>query len=147
MGKAPLSMQQNMPALPDGIQFSMMAQDDINSFAGQQRSYPSSFGMYGSAMPARMYGMGMGTSMMPNYQGMQELPVQGKGKAREADFEVAFAQAAESMFTQAESSARIVEVDADVASVEEALKGATLEEREESDFKKHVIPFALLLPY
>ncbi|KAF9501922.1 peroxisome targeting signal receptor [Pleurotus eryngii] len=120
MGKAPTPMQQNMTSLNDG----------------QQRSYPSSFGMYGGAMPARMYGIGMGSSMMPNYQGMQEIPAQGKGKAREADFEAAFAQAAESMFTQAESSARIVEVDADVASVEEALKGATLEDKEESDFKR-----------
>lgn len=95
-------------------------------------------------MPARMYGMGMGSSMMPNYQGMQEIPAQGKGKAREADFEAAFAQAAESMFTQAESSARIVEVDADVASVEEALKGATLEDKEESDFKKSATAFTPL---
>lgn len=61
---------------------------------------------------------------------------QGKGKAREADFEAAFAE-----FAAETQTSRIEEVD-DVSAIEEALKNASLKEGDEADgpldFQKYV---------
>lgn len=67
---------------------------------------------------------------------------QGKGKAREADFEAAFAQIAESFGPKEAQTSRIEEVDDTVATLEEALKNATLKGDEGgefgTDFQKYV---------
>ncbi|KAL0956345.1 hypothetical protein HGRIS_002495 [Hohenbuehelia grisea] len=93
----------------------------------QRPSYMNSTSMYGAG-PMRMYGPSAGANMFASPQVLD----QGKGKAREADFEAAFAQAAASL--SATETARIVEVD----DVEESLKNASLDDKEElgTDFKK-----------
>ncbi|KAF6763080.1 peroxisome targeting signal receptor [Ephemerocybe angulata] len=71
-------------------------------------SYMPSMNMYGSSMPFRNG--------------------KGKGKSREADFEAAFAQIAESLTSaQAESSK---EVEDQLSNLEEALKNASLDSKE-----------------
>ena len=95
--------------------------------------------MYMSA-PHGMYNfMQMGTFQ----GGMSGFPAdyastlsQGKGKAREADFEAAFAE-----FAAETQTSRIEEVD-EVSAIEEALKNASLREGDEADgqleFQKYV---------
>ena len=63
---------------------------------------------------------------------------QGKGKAREADFEAAFAKIAESMGPEQTQTSRIEEADERVAEIEERLKNATLnaEDEKDPDFQK-----------
>ncbi|KJA27897.1 hypothetical protein HYPSUDRAFT_130657 [Hypholoma sublateritium FD-334 SS-4] len=91
----------------------------------QQQQRP----MYMSA-PYSMYSMQMGAP----HGGMAGFPAdyantlsQGKGKAREADFEAAFAK-----FAAEAQTSRIEEVD-DVSPIEEALKNASLREGDEAD--------------
>ena len=64
---------------------------------------------------------------------------QGKGKAREADFEAAFAKIAESLGPEETQASRIEEVDATVTEIEEKLKNATLnagQDEEDLNFQK-----------
>jgi len=65
----------------------------------------------------------------------------GKGKAREADFEAAFAQAAVSLQNQQQSSSGIVELDDNAASLEEAMENVKLADPDttNADFKEWVI--------
>ncbi|KAF5326212.1 hypothetical protein D9611_000345 [Ephemerocybe angulata] len=99
-------------------------------------SYMPSMNMYGSSMPSGMYGMGM--QQYGYNPGMQMADQgKGKGKSREADFEAAFAQIAESFTSaQAESSK---EAEDQLSNLEEALKNASLDSKEgdsqASDFK------------
>ena len=69
----------------------------------------------------------------------------GKGKSRDIDFEAAFAQITASLASdQTESSARIVEVDDNVASLSDALQNTTLTDAEQRasekrpEFKEYV---------
>ncbi|KAF9478825.1 TPR-like protein [Pholiota conissans] len=96
-----------------------------------------------SYMAPNMYG---GIQMGMPQMGMAPMSVnsanvfsqsQGKGKAREADFEAAFAQLAASM-ASAEAQTRIEEVD-NLSTLEDALKNVSLKEGEEEgplDFQK-----------
>jgi peroxin-5 len=78
-----------------------------------------------------MYGMNMGSPMFQQGQ----IPMNGKGKSREADFEAAFALIADSHTTQSET-ARIVEVQDGETGLEEALNQTKLTEGKDStDFK------------
>ncbi|KAH7916547.1 hypothetical protein BJ138DRAFT_1139305 [Hygrophoropsis aurantiaca] len=98
----------------------------------QRPSYMSSSGLYSPPMSMGMFGsgMGMGQSMFQSMNGIPQTAYdQGKGKGREADFESAFAQVAASMQPlQAESSARIVEVDDSTTSISETLQNVTLDD-------------------
>lgn len=80
----------------------------------------------------------MGSSAF--YQGfnpaLQTMPDNGKGKAREADFETAFAQAFASLQTsETESSAKIVELDENAATLEQISDAV----KTNSDFVEFVI--------
>lgn len=79
--------------------------------------------VYSAPMGTGMYGgMGMQYGYNPGLQTSDK----GKGKSREADFEAAFAQVAESLSSQARSKS-----EDDVERLEEVLKDATLEQKEE----------------
>ncbi|KIJ68144.1 hypothetical protein HYDPIDRAFT_165843 [Hydnomerulius pinastri MD-312] len=83
-----------------------------------QRPYT---GLHNYSMPTNMYGSSLGAS--PYYHGFTPVPQiasdKGKGKARESDFEAAFAQAVASLqIDDTESSARIVELDENAATLE-----------------------------
>lgn len=93
-----------------------------------------------NGMQMGMPQMGM-ASMSADYTSLLN-QAQGKGKAREVDFEAAFAQLAESMAPVQAQTSRIEEVD-DVSTIEQALKNASLKEGEEEgplDFQKYVEP-------
>jgi peroxin-5 len=65
----------------------------------------------------------------------------GKGKAREADFEAAFAQAAASLQNQQQSSSSIVELDDTAAALEQAMENVKLGDPDttNAEFKEFVI--------
>lgn len=66
---------------------------------------------------------------------------QGKGKAREVDFEAAFAKIAESIVAEETQTSRIEEANERVAEIEEKLKNATLnagEDEKDLDFQRQV---------
>lgn len=65
----------------------------------------------------------------------------GKGKAREADFEAAFAQAAASLQNQQQPSSGIVELDDTTASLEQAMENVKLgdPDKTNANFKELVI--------
>lgn len=87
-------------------------------------------------MNSGMYGMGgMQYGMNPSLQIAQG---KGKGKSREEDFEAAFAQAAASL-TAVEP---VEDADGGVASLENAMKEASLESKEQgSDFRECAFPY------
>ncbi|KAF8973077.1 hypothetical protein BDZ97DRAFT_1900894 [Flammula alnicola] len=122
---SPSPLQQNIPGGPE---------------FQQRPSYMGS--MYGGSMPMGMYGMGMNAPSMQYGTAANFTAVdQGKGKAREADFEAAFAQIVESLGPAEAQSSRIEEVDDDITTIEEALKNASLKAGEEDgehslDFQK-----------
>lgn len=93
--------------------------------------------MYGGSMPMAMYGLNspMQYGMNANFTAVD----QGKGKAREADFEAAFAKIAESMGPEETQTSHIEEADERLAEIEEKLKSATLnagEVEEDVDFQR-----------
>ncbi|KAG2150967.1 hypothetical protein DEU56DRAFT_779407 [Suillus clintonianus] len=95
----------------------------------QRQQFIGSHGMYGS--PMGLYG-NMG---QPFFQGFNVTPLsadasKGKGKAREADYEAAFAQYAASLQNQQESTSRIVELDDNAATLEQAMANVKLGDSE-----------------
>ncbi|KAG1865803.1 hypothetical protein DFJ58DRAFT_770330 [Suillus subalutaceus] len=95
----------------------------------QRQQFIGSHGMYGT--PMGLYG-NMG---QPFFQGFNATPPsadasKGKGKAREADYEAAFAQYAASLQNQQESTSRIVELDDNAATLEQAMENVKLEDSE-----------------
>ncbi|KAG1862864.1 hypothetical protein C8R48DRAFT_708697 [Suillus tomentosus] len=103
----------------------------------QRQQFVGSHGMYGTSMG--LYG-NMG---QPFFQGFNATPLsadasKGKGKAREADYEAAFAQYAASLQNQSESTSRIVELDDNAATLEQAMENVKLGDAElktNGDFK------------
>ncbi|KAG1808340.1 hypothetical protein EV424DRAFT_1574351 [Suillus variegatus] len=103
----------------------------------QRQQFVGSHGMYGTSMG--LYG-NMG---QPFFQGFNATPLsadasKGKGKAREADYEAAFAQYAASLQNQSESASRIVELDDNAATLEQAMENVKLGDTElktNGDFK------------
>ncbi|KIM45315.1 hypothetical protein M413DRAFT_441996 [Hebeloma cylindrosporum] len=95
----------------------------------QQRS--SFMPMYAGSMPVAMYGLSspMQYGINANFTAVDH----GKGKAREADFEAAFAKIAESLGPEETQTSRIEEVDERVTEIEEKLKNATLNAGEDED--------------
>ncbi|KAF8070667.1 hypothetical protein FPV67DRAFT_1035722 [Lyophyllum atratum] len=123
------SSQIHMPSPP--MQQSMPVRSEYR----QRQSYMPQMGSYGTAMPAGMY------SGFNSYQAMNSITVsdaKGKGKAKEVDFEAAFAQVAASLSSAQETTSGIVEVENSVSGLEDAMKGASLDSIEEvgTDFKK-----------
>lgn len=109
-------------------------------FPVQQRTYMQP--MYGSSMPMGMYGMNAPSMQYPMNSNFI-VADQGKGKAREADFEAAFAQIVESLGTTESQTSRIEEVDDSVTEIQDALKNVSLKAGEvdgeqSSDFQKYV---------
>jgi peroxin-5 len=100
-----------------------------------------SHGVYGS--PIGSY-RNMGPSF---FQGFDATPPivadtsKGKGKAREADFEAAFAQVAASLQNQQQSTSSIVELNDTAASLEQAMENVKLGDPNttNADFKEFVI--------
>ncbi|KAG6850948.1 hypothetical protein H0H93_005817 [Arthromyces matolae] len=88
----------------------------------QRSSYVASVGSYGLPLPARM---NFPFNAQPGFN-VPDLVGKGKGKAREVDFEAAFAQVAASL-SAVESNASIVEVPDGVHELEDALGKASLE--------------------
>lgn len=94
-----------------------------------------------------------GNMGQPFFQGFNATPLsadasKGKGKAREADYEAAFAQYAASLQNQSESASRIVELDDNAATLEQAMENVKLGDTElktNGDFKEFVILSLLLL--
>lgn len=83
------------------------------------------------------YGMNMGSNALQSYNVVSD-SVKGKGKGREADFEAAFAQAAASLSSAQTEKSRIVEVDAGVTDIEEALKSTNLDDKvKDINFKRY----------
>lgn len=74
--------------------------------------------------------MGMGGlgAITADYTSTLNQASQGKGKAREADFEAAFAQ-----FAAETQTSRIEEVSDEVSAMEEALKNVSLKEGDEAE--------------
>lgn len=103
----------------------------------QRQQFVGSHGMYGTSMG--LYG-NMG---QPVFQGFNAIPLsadasKGKGKAREADYEAAFAQYAASLQNQSESTSRIVELDDNAVTLEQAMENVNLGDTElktNGDFK------------
>jgi peroxin-5 len=91
----------------------------------------------------------------PFFQGFNATPLsadasKGKGKAREADYEAAFAQYAASLQNQQESTSRIVELDDNAATLEQAMENIKLADSElktNADFKEFVILLIILCAY
>jgi peroxin-5 len=83
----------------------------------------------------------------PFFQGFNAAPLsvdasKGKGKAREADYEAAFAQYAATLQNQQESTSRIVELDDNTATLEQAMENVKLGDSElktNGNFKEFVI--------
>jgi peroxin-5 len=71
----------------------------------------------------------------------------GKGKAREADFEAAFAQVAASLQNQQQSTSSIVELNDTAASLEQAMENVKLGDPNttNADFKEFVIRYFVKL--
>ncbi|KAJ3514122.1 hypothetical protein NLJ89_g2562 [Agrocybe chaxingu] len=101
----------------------------------QQRSYMSP--LYGNSMPMGVYGMGA-TGMQYGTNSNFSTVVQGKGKAKEVDFETAFAQVMDSLEPVQSSTSRIEEVDDGVQEIEESLRAAAIDGDTEGDFQKYV---------
>ncbi|TEB30303.1 peroxisome targeting signal receptor [Coprinellus micaceus] len=102
-----------------------------------RNTYMPSMNVYTAPMGTGMYG-GMG--MQYGYNPGLQISDKGKGKSREADFEAAFAQVAESLSSQTQSKS-----EDDVERLEEVLKNATLEQKEElkaawEDMQKSELP-------
>ncbi|KAG2153738.1 uncharacterized protein EDB93DRAFT_1134514 [Suillus bovinus] len=102
----------------------------------QRQQFIGSHGVYGT--PMGFYGNGG----QPFFQGFNPTSLsadasKGKGKAREADYEAAFLQYAASLQNQ-ESTSRIVELDDNTASLEQAMENVKLEDskpKTNGDFK------------
>ncbi|KII92734.1 hypothetical protein PLICRDRAFT_103768 [Plicaturopsis crispa FD-325 SS-3] len=112
------SAQQNMSSRPEFQQ------------QQQRPSYMGSSGMYGSSMA--MYGMGAGQGILHMAPGFLA-EGKGKGKMKDADFEAAFAQVAESFGPTERETARIVEVDDTTSQLEEAMQKAALDDKVGAD--------------
>lgn len=103
----------------------------------QRQQFIGSHGMYGT--PMGLYG----NVGQPFFQGFNAAPLsidasKGKGKAREADYEAAFAQYAASLQNQQESTSRIVELDDNTATLDQAMENIKLGDSElktNGDFK------------
>ncbi|KAG1746141.1 hypothetical protein EDB19DRAFT_1631836 [Suillus lakei] len=103
----------------------------------QRQQFIGSHGMYGS--PMGLYG-NMG---QPFFQGFNATPLsadasKGKGKAREADYEAVFAQYAASLQNPQEPTSRIVELDDNATTLEQAMENVKLGDSElktNGDFK------------
>jgi peroxin-5 len=95
----------------------------------QRQQFIGSHGMYGT--PMGLYG----NVGQPFFQGFNAAPLsvdasKGKGKAREADYEAAFAQYAATLQNQQESTSRIVELDDNTATLEQAMENVKLGDSE-----------------
>ncbi|GLB37649.1 putative P-loop containing nucleoside triphosphate hydrolase protein [Lyophyllum shimeji] len=101
----------------------------------QRQSYMPPMGSYGTAVPMGMYS---GFNAYPGVNSGVSFDAKGKGKAKEVDFEAAFAQVAASLASTHETTSSVVEVEDGVSGIENALKGASLDDIEEvsTDFKK-----------
>ncbi|KNZ77103.1 Peroxisomal targeting signal receptor [Termitomyces sp. J132] len=88
----------------------------------QRATYMNPIGSYGASLPMTM---NFGFSMQPSFD-VSDTIDKGKGKAREVDFEAAFAQVAAS-FPPAQETSGIVEVPDGVAELEDAMKATSLE--------------------
>lgn len=135
-------IQNNVTQSSWANEFSGVQQQPINGSAmqmpeTQRQQFIGSHGMYGT--PMGLYG-NMG---QPFFQGFNATPLsvdasKGKGKAREADYEAAFAQYAASLQNQSESASRIVELDDNAATLEQAMENVKLGDAElktNGDFK------------
>ncbi|KAG1799722.1 uncharacterized protein HD556DRAFT_1454839 [Suillus plorans] len=135
-------IQNNVTQSSWANEFSGAQQQPINGSAmqmpeTQRQQFIGSHGMYGTSMG--LYG-NMG---QPFFQGFNATPLsadasKGKGKAREADYEAAFAQYAASLQNQSESTSRIVELDDNAAALEQAMENVKLGDTElktNGDFK------------
>lgn len=88
-----------------------------------------------------------GNMGQPFFQGFNATPLsadasKGKGKAREADYEAAFAQYAASLQDQKESTSRIVELDDNAATLEQAMENVKIGDSDlktNADFKEFVV--------
>ncbi|KAG6903062.1 hypothetical protein C0995_006249 [Termitomyces sp. Mi166 len=89
----------------------------------QRTTYMNPIGSYGSSLPMAM---NFGFNMQPSLN-VPDTIGKGKGKAREVDFEAAFAQVAASLSPAQEIASGIVEVSDDVTELEDAMKAASLE--------------------
>ncbi|KAG6866740.1 hypothetical protein C0991_011399 [Blastosporella zonata] len=97
----------------------------------QRATYMAPFGSYGLSLPM---GVNNGFNMQPGLN--TDVIGKGKGKAREVDFEAAFAQVAASLSSQ-ETTSGIVEVQDNSSGLEDAMKAASLESAEvNTDFKQ-----------
>ncbi|KAG6804935.1 hypothetical protein H0H92_001616, partial [Tricholoma furcatifolium] len=90
----------------------------------------SPVGVYGPSLPREM---GYGFGMQPAFNTTHTLD-KGKGKAREVDFEAAFAQIASSLPAE-ETTSGIVEVSDDTTGLEDAMANASLEGTPATGFK------------
>lgn len=79
-----------------------------------------------------MYGMGAGQGILHMAPGFLA-EGKGKGKMKDADFEAAFAQVAESFGPTERETARIVEVDDTTSQLEEAMQKAALDDKVGAD--------------
>ncbi|KAG2742080.1 TPR-like protein [Suillus brevipes Sb2] len=103
----------------------------------QRQQFIGSHGMYGPPMGL------FGNMGQPFFQGFNATPLsadasKGKGKAREADYEAAFAQYAASLQDQQESTSRIVELDDNAVTLEQAMENVKVGDSElktNADFK------------
>lgn len=97
----------------------------------QQRNYVTQ--LYGNSMPVGAYGMVAPSAQYTNYPGVSS----SKGKAKEIDFDAAFAQLDDSILSPQVSG--IEGVDDTTQQVHEALMNTTLqgkEDNEDYDFQK-----------
>ncbi|KAG5718418.1 Peroxisomal targeting signal receptor, partial [Termitomyces sp. T112] len=88
----------------------------------QRATYMNPIGSYGASLPMTM---NFGFSMQPSFD-VSDTIDKGKGKAREVDFEAAFAQVAASL-PPAQETSGIVEVPDGVTELEDAMKATSLE--------------------
>ncbi|KAG5647025.1 hypothetical protein DXG03_001395 [Asterophora parasitica] len=98
----------------------------------QRPAYMNPMGSYGPSMPIGMYS---GFNNMYTGMNITISDGKGKGKAKEVDFEAAFAQVAASLTPAQETTSGIVEVEDGVTGLEDAMKEASLEGVDASDFK------------
>jgi peroxin-5 len=101
---------------------------------GSHGVYGSPIGSYRNMGPSFFQGFNVAS---PSLADMSK----GKGKAREADFEAAFAQAAASLQNQQQSSSSIVELDDTAAALEQAMENVKLGDPDttNAEFKEFVI--------
>jgi peroxin-5 len=93
--------------------------------------------MWGSTMPMGTFGTNMGSAVYQGNYGMSIDQVRNKGKTRDADFEAAFAQVADSL-----PSARAESIEnSDMADVENALREVTLETNKEGEVANQGVDF------